>query len=225
MAAKKPEAGKADQGKKPAASAPAPASAAKSSAGGAADDDDDSPISQYDNSPKSVMNAMSDLMSGNTTFGEVLGITADQAYNLAEMGYRLLQEGQLDDAEVMFRGLVTLNPHDAYMHLALGSVYHRSDRSKDAIEQYTKAIDLAADMTNAYANRGELYLAQGDAEKGLKDLKKALELDPKGEDPCTIRARAIIATAAAKIKEKGLAGAKGAAAAKPAAPAAGGKKK
>src|SRR5207253_11473385 len=92
--------------------APAPASAPRKPAADD-DEDDETPISQFNGSAKSVMAAINDVASGNTTFGEVLGITADQAYNLAEMGYRLLQEGQLDDAEIMFRGLVTLNPLDA----------------------------------------------------------------------------------------------------------------
>jgi tetratricopeptide (TPR) repeat protein len=151
-----------------------------------------------------VYAAIRDVAQGKKTFGEILGINAGQAYNLAQLGYRLLQEGQLDDARVMFQGLVTLNPKDPYMHLALGSVHHRAGRVEDAIKEYSKAIELDAKLTNAYANRGELYLATQQPEKGLGDLKKALELDPKGQDPSTMRARAIIATTAQKLKEKGI---------------------
>jgi tetratricopeptide (TPR) repeat protein len=155
------------------------------------------------NDAEAAYSALLDALKGRKTFGEILGINAGQAYNLAQLGYRLLQEGQLDDARVMFQGLVTLNPKDPYMHLALGSVHHRAARVEDAIKEYTKAIDLDAKLTNAYANRGELYLGTQQTDKGLADLKKALELDPKGADPSTMRARAIIATAAAKLKEKG----------------------
>jgi len=160
------------------------------------------PAATASNSPASVATAIMDAVRGKKTFGEILGINAGQAYNLAQLGYRLLQEGQLDDARVMFQGLVTLNPKDPYMHLALGSVHHRAGRIDEAIDQYSKAIDLDPKLTNAYANRGELYLGTHHADKGLADLKKALELDPKGQDPSTMRARAIIATTAAKLKEK-----------------------
>src|SRR5688572_26035360 len=96
-----------------------------------------------------VYAAIRDAANGKRTFGEILGINAGQAYNLAQLGYRLLQEGQLDDARVMFQGLVTLNPKDPYMHLALGSVHHRAGRVEDAIKEYSKAIDLDGKLTNA----------------------------------------------------------------------------
>jgi tetratricopeptide (TPR) repeat protein len=163
------------------------------------------------NDASAVYGAVREVAQGKKTFGEVLGINAGQAYNLAQLGYRLLQEGQLDDARVMFQGLVTLNPKDPYMHLALGSTHHRAGRVDDAIKEYTRAIELDSKLTNAYANRGELFLGTHHAEKGLLDLKKALELDPKGQDPSTMRARAIIATTAAKLKEKGVAAKTGAA--------------
>lgn len=157
-----------------------------------------------ENNEKAAMAAIMDAVTGRKTFGEILGINAGQAYNLAQLGYRLLQEGQLDDARVMFQGLVTLNPKDPYMHLALGSVHHRAGRVEDAIKEYSKAVDLDPKLTNAYANRGELYLGTHQEAKGIADLRKALELDPKGEDPATLRARAIVATTAAKLKDKGI---------------------
>jgi tetratricopeptide (TPR) repeat protein len=153
-------------------------------------------------SKEEALGLVMDAVRGKKTYGEILGINAGQAYNLAKMGYRLLQEGQLEDARVMFQGLVTLNPKDAYMHLALGSVHHRAGRVEKAIEQYTKAVEINPKLANAYANRGELFLGAHQAEKGLADLKKALELDPKAQDPSTMRARAILATTAAKLKEK-----------------------
>ncbi len=140
--------------------------------------------------------------SGEKTWADVLGVNAGQAYNIAQLGYRLLQQGQLEDAEVIFRGLVTLNEKDPYMHLALGSVYHRQGKVDEAIAQYTEAIDLDPKLANAYANRGELHIIKQNQQDALRDLKKAIELDPQGKDPSTLRARAILATAAAKYKQK-----------------------
>jgi tetratricopeptide (TPR) repeat protein len=151
---------------------------------------------------------------GEKTWGEVLGINAGQAYNMAQMGYKLLQEGRLEEAQAMFQGLTTLNPKDAYMHLALGSCHHRADRVDEAIAEYSKAIEVDPKLANAYANRGELYIAKKMQDKAFTDLKKAVDLDPKGQDPSTIRARAILATAAAKLKEKAATGGKAAAAPK-----------
>src|SRR5437879_3611344 len=108
--------------------------------------------------PDAVLGAIMEVVKGRKTFGEVLGINTGRADNLAQLWYRRLQEGQLDDARVMFQGLVTLNPKDPYMHLALGSVHHRAGRAQEAIEEYSKAIQLDPQLTNAYENRGALYL-------------------------------------------------------------------
>lgn len=149
-----------------------------------------------------VKEAILSVVKGQKTWGEVLGINAGQAYNMAQMGYRLLQEGRLEEAQIMFQGLATLNPKDPYMHLALGSCHHRAERTDEAIAEYSKAIELDPKLANAYANRGELYIQKKMMDKAFQDLKKAVDLDPKGQDPSTIRARAILATAAAKLKEK-----------------------
>ena len=50
-------------------------------------------------------------------------------------------------------------------------------------------------------NRAEIFLQHGDIEKALKDLKKAIELDPKGEKPFGVRARALAAATASVLEE------------------------
>ena len=156
-----------------------------------------------------VKDAIIAAAKGQKTWGEVLGINAGQAYNMAQMGYKMLQEGKLEEARTIFQGLATLNPKDPYHHLALGAVHHRSDHIDEAIAEYTNAIELDPKLANAYANRGELYIAKGQQEKAFNDLKKAKDLDPNCQDPSTIRARVILTTAAGKVKEKQAAGAKG----------------
>ncbi len=45
-----------------------------------------------------------------------------------------------------------------------------------AISAYTKAIELKADLGEAYYNRGYLYLMLGNKDAGIADLSKAGEL-------------------------------------------------
>ena len=155
-----------------------------------------------------VKDAIIAAAKGQKTWGEVLGINAGQAYNMAQMGYKMLQEGKLDEARVIFQGLTTLNPKDPYHHLALGAVHHRSDRIDEAIAEYSKAIEFDPKLANAYANRGELLIAKGHLVKAYADLTKAKDLDPNCHDPSTIRARVILTTAAGKVKERQAAGKK-----------------
>ena len=49
---------------------------------------------------------------------------------------------------------------------------------EQAIENYSKAIELKPDYAYAYINRGNLYLKTGKTEAALKDYNKAIELKP-----------------------------------------------
>lgn len=49
----------------------------------------------------------------------------------------------------------------------------------DAIEDYTKAIDLDPCLAVAYYNRGTVLYRLGNYELALKDFAKSVELDPE----------------------------------------------
>ncbi|MHC4393668.1 MAG: tetratricopeptide repeat protein [Planctomycetota bacterium] len=144
------------------------------------------------------------VIAGDKTYAEVLGFTGEYLYQIAGMGYKLLQEGNYDDAEGIFRGLVRLNPKDPNLHMWLGSTLHRRGQVAEAIKSYSNALGLEPENATCLANRGELMIVEGLAEDGTKDLMQAIELDPEGKEPATVRARAILATIAQKIKEKGV---------------------
>ncbi|RME73531.1 MAG: hypothetical protein D6776_06920 [Planctomycetota bacterium] len=76
------------------------------------------------------------------------------------------------------------------------------DHVDEAIEAYSKALECDPKHVTALANRGELRIIQGEHEAGLRDLRAAIDNDPKGEDPTTVRARAILATVAQRMREK-----------------------
>ena len=49
---------------------------------------------------------------------------------------------------------------------------------ESAIENFTKAIKLKPDYSEAYNNRGIAYTGKGDYEKAIEDYNTAIELDP-----------------------------------------------
>jgi type III secretion system low calcium response chaperone LcrH/SycD len=128
---------------------------------------------------------------GEITWAQLQGMTVDEAYNIAEYGFGLYQEGKYHDARTIFEGLVVCNPYDAYFHNMLGAVYQQLDMKDEAAEEYTLAIELDPEQLHAHVNRGELYLQSGEFDKALDDLKRAIELDPDGRDPAGVRARAL----------------------------------
>jgi tetratricopeptide (TPR) repeat protein len=140
-------------------------------------------------------------VKGEITWAQVEGITMDQAYAFAELGYQLFEQGRYDDAQQIFEGLVIANPYDGYFHSVLGSIYARKDMHEEAVVEYTIALELDDEDLQSFVNRAELLLQHGEFEYAMEDLKEAILLDPDAEDPAGIRARALAAATAGLIEQ------------------------
>jgi tetratricopeptide (TPR) repeat protein len=134
------------------------------------------------------------------TLAQLMGITIDQTYALAEYAYTLFQQGRIREARQIFEALTIQNPIDGYMHFMLGVIYWKMDMPEEAVEEYGVAITLDPKNIAAYTNRGEILLQHGEFEEALEDLKTAIELDKKGDDPFALRARALAGATAEVIK-------------------------
>jgi Flp pilus assembly protein TadD len=137
---------------------------------------------------------------GEMTWAEVEGMTWEQARAIAGVGCDLAAVGRLEDARVVFEGLVAGNPRDTASRAALGTVYQKLGRLQDALAAYTAALTHDPHNAIALANRGELRLKSGDKE-GFADLAHALEADPRGETTAGRRARALVTALAVRIAE------------------------
>ena len=141
---------------------------------------------------------MSKFVLGEASLAQLMGITIDQSYALAEYAYTLFQQGRIREARQIFEALVIQNPIDGYMHFMLGAIYWKLDMPEEAVEEYGTAISLDPNNFAAHTNRGEILLQHGEFEDALDDLRTAIELDKKGDDPFALRARAL-ATATAEV--------------------------
>lgn len=127
--------------------------------------------------------------AGGLTWAEVEGISAAEALQVARAGCALAAAGRLEEALLLFEGLVECNPHDSASRAALGTVYQRLGRVADALVQYDAALVKDPLNPTALANRGELHLRQGHRQ-GIADLALAAKVDPHGETPGGRRAKA-----------------------------------
>lgn len=107
-----------------------------------------------------------------TTLAQDFGITADQAQALTSKAFDLLDAGDLDGAVIIFTGILVLNPFDAGVYAALGSVLHEQGKLTEAEAAYDEAIRLDGDTVLARVNRGDIRLKRGDA-GGFDDLEIA----------------------------------------------------
>ena len=139
------------------------------------------------------------FIMGELTLGQLYGITIEEAYSMAELGYTFMEQGRLNEAQTVFQGLVISNPYDAYFHTVLGSIYQRQENLDGAIEEYSIAIGLDPANKDAFVNRGELLIRRGNFQQAAADFKNALELDPDGTSPSANRARALASVTAAAL--------------------------
>ncbi len=131
---------------------------------------------------------LAEFLQGHISLGELEGIGKEAQYDMAESGFRCLNEGRLEDAKQVFDGLVALDPYDAYFHAALGSIAQRQDALEEADKKYTRALEINPHFPTALANRGEVRLSLGRMEEGVTDLLSALDADPEAREAATHRA-------------------------------------
>ncbi len=100
------------------------------------------------------------------TWAEVQGMTHEEAKMIAETGCELAAAGRLEEARILFEGLVEVNPKDSAAHAALGTVYQKLERIEDAVSEYSAALGRDPKNPVALGNRGELYLRAAATPKG-----------------------------------------------------------
>jgi len=144
-----------------------------------------------------------DLVNGNLTFQDFFGLDSDVMLAWANQGYFFYNQGKYAEAEVIFKGLVTLNGGVSYYHTALGSIYEAEEKYDEALEQFEKALEIDTEDICAIVNRGEILLRKGKVVEAAEEFKRAIDLDnanieaskakgePPNPDPAAQRARTL----------------------------------
>jgi tetratricopeptide (TPR) repeat protein len=87
--------------------------------------------------------------------------------------------GQQTEAISLALALMEEDPNDAKVAEFLGTMLVQGQKHEKAIQPFSKAIELAPNNAMAYFKRGIAYVLHGNLDPGLKDLKKAVALEPK----------------------------------------------
>ena len=117
------------------------------------------------------------------TIAQEFGFTGDQMQSMVSQAFDLIDADEFGGAVDVFTGLLALNPGDAGIQAALGSVFHQQGKVEDAMSAYDAAIKLDGNTVLARVNRGELRCKKGDR-GGVDDLKIAAGI------PSAVQARA-----------------------------------
>jgi tetratricopeptide (TPR) repeat protein len=129
---------------------------------------------------------------GKVTLKQIVGLSEDELYTIANQGYLLFLQGKTEDARIYFEGLVALEPRKAYFYRALGTIYWRLKEPQKAIKQFTYAIRVAPREITNYINRAEIYVATAQYRSAREDLEFAIEHATRNEAPLVRKANAIL---------------------------------
>lgn len=99
-------------------------------------------------------------------------VDAWQAYENAS---QLMTQGRYTEALAAFNKAIEVKP--TFMHyFNRGKAYVKLENPNKAIEDFSRAIDLNPEFSNAYFHRGKLLRKAGRKKRGDQDIKKAAEL-------------------------------------------------
>jgi Tfp pilus assembly protein PilF len=99
-------------------------------------------------------------------------ITARQ---MSLRGFDSLEQGKLEDAEAWFANAVETNPVDERAHVQYAELLWRRDLHDDAIKHMEQSVKLSGGDPVLVVRLGEMYLAQGDAERAWQQAERAIQ--------------------------------------------------
>jgi len=94
------------------------------------------------------------------------------------LGYSLLQKGQVDEAMAQFQKALEINPNYADARNNFGFTLVQKGQADKAIAQYQMALELNPNYAGAHCNLGDVLLQKGQVDEAMAQLQKALEINP-----------------------------------------------
>ncbi|KAF4801544.1 DnaJ subfamily C member 3 [Turdus rufiventris] len=113
--------------------------------------------------------------------GAECGINAEVEKQL-EMGKKLLAAGQLADALSHFHAAIEGDSENYIAYYRRATVYLAMGKSKAAIRDLSKVVELKQDFTSARLQRGHLLLKQGKFDEAEDDFKNVLKSNPSNNE-------------------------------------------
>ncbi|XP_034970370.1 dnaJ homolog subfamily C member 3 [Zootoca vivipara] len=118
--------------------------------------------------------------------GAECGINAEVEKQL-EMGKKLLAAGQLADALSHFHAAIEGDRDNYLAYYRRATVYLAMGKSKAAIRDLSKVVELKQDFTSARLQRGHLLLKQGKFDEAEEDFKRVLQSNPSDKEDTEAR--------------------------------------
>lgn len=109
-------------------------------------------------------------------FSEAIRMDSTVAWYYRERGYCLYRAGRKSQALPDIQKSLSMNSNDSSSHLFRGYLYGADKEHRNAVDSYTRAIELQPKMLNAYINRAVSYRELGLTTKAAADEAMAKQL-------------------------------------------------
>ncbi len=116
--------------------------------------------------------------------------------------HRGIAHFQLEDmekAQADFEEAIRLGTKDGAAYINLGNVLQRQGLAQEALQNYSKGIELTPDMALPYIERSSVLMEMEQYTEAAADLEKAISLDPKS--PEALNNRGVLLRLQAKYEE------------------------
>ena len=125
--------------------------------------------------------------------------TPQEVADLSLFGHQLFEMGRVDEARVIFEGLVGSSSKDGFAHTMLGTIYLALKDQVRALSLFEVALQINPDDVSALVYRGEIRLNRGKMKGALDDLTRALKVG-EADDPFVERAGRLLRMAKTLLK-------------------------
>jgi len=134
------------------------------------------------NRPPASAPAAGGLGPARAEFENALRFDDSFAAARLQLGIVFFYSGDLSPAEAAFSKVTQIEPRWSPAFTWLGMTYYAQSRYKEAIDTYRKAIEIDPRRSAAVAGLGLARVAKGEKD-GLKDIERAIQLDPSSALP------------------------------------------
>lgn len=114
---------------------------------------------------------------------DALRLSPENAPLRLHLARQLLGRGRADEAEALLKDGLKLAPGSEGIKLALAEAYEAGGKRSAAFVVLEDLIKTAREAAPAYLLHARLLLANGEAERAVREYRKALEADPDAGDP------------------------------------------
>jgi tetratricopeptide (TPR) repeat protein len=145
-------------------------------------DTSDSLTNKYLHQIAEIREKQKDTLGLINSYYRVLSLFAKDGISTGKLGFFYSVLNMPDSALKYYNLTIEYDPDYDQTYINRGWLYFQNHKTKEAIADYTTAIDKNIKSISAYANRASILMLDKQYEKAIPDIKQCILLDPKYPD-------------------------------------------